>query len=71
MFFGMYGLLKLFDFMYFYRLEMGIYFFVGFKYVNLYEFWGDKLWKVIEKEIGKNEFVVNLVFNEYVKVVCF
>lgn len=64
---GMYGILRPFDLIYPYRLEMGTHFSTGAKAANLYEFWGDKLRKAIEKETAKDELVVNLASNEYSK----
>ena len=38
-------------------------------YQNLYEFWSDKLTAEFNKELKKNEFVLNLASNEYSKVI--
>ena len=36
---------------------------------NLYEFWGDKVTKALEKELQKDEVIVNLASTEYFKVI--
>lgn len=66
---GMYGLLKPFDLMYPYRLEMGTKLEVNEKTKNLYSFWGDKLTKSLVKETEKDEVIVNLASNEYAKAI--
>lgn len=66
---GMYGLLRPFDLMYPYRLEMGTSFQVDAKHKNLYSFWGEKLTKQLRKETEKDELIVNLASNEYAKAV--
>ena len=67
---GLYGILRPLDWMQPYRLEMGTKFnnSVG---KNLYEFWGDKITDVVNKELkkSKSEFLVNLASNEYFKSV--
>jgi cytoplasmic iron level regulating protein YaaA (DUF328/UPF0246 family) len=65
---GLYGLLKPFDLIYPYRLEMGTKWAVNSKTKNLYEFWGEKVLKHLEKEMSKDEIIVNLASNEYFKV---
>jgi cytoplasmic iron level regulating protein YaaA (DUF328/UPF0246 family) len=60
---GIYGLLRPSDAMNPYRLEMGTkYNFNGSK--NLYEFWGDKIAKKINEELG-NSLLFNLASEEY------
>ena len=66
---GMYGLLKPFDLMYPYRLEMGTKLEINEKTKNLYAFWGDKLTKSLAKETDKNELIVNLASTEYAKAI--
>jgi uncharacterized protein len=66
---GMYGLLRPFDLMYPYRLEMGTSWQLDTKHKNLYSFWGDKLTKQLKKETEKDELIVNLASNEYAKAV--
>ncbi len=64
---GMYGLLKPFDLIYPYRLEMGTRLEVKDSVNNLYEFWGEKLTKSLLKETDKNEPIINLASVEYSK----
>jgi len=64
---GLYGLLKPLDLIYPYRLEMGTKLKTQ-KGKNLYEFWGDKLSKVLISEMKSTEALVNLASNEYSKV---
>lgn len=66
---GMYGMLRPFDLMHPYRLEMGTKFAANAKAENLYEFWGNKLTKQLEKETEKNELIVNLASGEYAKAI--
>ena len=64
---GLYGLLRPLDVVYPYRLEMG----TKIKTKagkNLYEFWSDKLSKLLSSEMGDKEVLVNLASNEYSKV---
>ncbi|UOE39098.1 MULTISPECIES: peroxide stress protein YaaA [Chryseobacterium] len=65
---GLYGLLKPSDKVMLYRLEMGRNFeFEGHK--NLYEFWTEKVTDQLNSEMKKNEILLNLASNEYVKVI--
>lgn len=66
---GMYGLLRPFDLMFPYRLEMGTKWAVTPKQKNLYEFWGDKLTKSLLSETEKEEVIVNLASSEYFKAI--
>ena len=61
---GLYGLLKPFDLMQAYRLEMGTKIAIG-ENQNLYEFWKTKITNSLNKEMSKNELFVNLASNEY------
>ena len=66
---GLYGVLKPFDLMQPYRLEMG----TALKNArgkNLYEFWGDRITKELKKSLAnqKNPFLLNLASAEYFKV---
>ena len=63
---GLYGLLKPFDLIQPYRLEMGTRLQIG-EFKNLYQFWGDK----ISNEINKieSDVIINLASNEYFKAV--
>lgn len=65
---GLYGLLRPLDLIQPYRLEMGRRL-NNERGGNLYDFWGDKLAKGINKIAGehKNSAVINLASNEYFK----
>ena len=67
---GLYGLLKPLDLMQAYRLEMGTRF-ANERGSNLYEFWGDRLAKEIDKDLKEHEHkvLINLASNEYFKAV--
>lgn len=66
---GLYGLLKPFDLMVPYRLEMGTKWQVTPKQKNLYQFWGAKLSKFLNAETEKDEMIVNLASSEYFKAI--
>jgi len=61
---GLYGLLKPLDLIQPYRLEMGTKLPVG-EGNNLYDFWKDRITKALNKELKKNELLINLTSNEY------
>lgn len=61
---GLYGLLKPFDLIQAYRLEMGTKIEID-KSQNLYEFWKPKIIKALQAEMFENELIVNLASNEY------
>ncbi len=63
---GLYGLLRPLDLIQPYRLEMGTELKVG-KAKNLYQFWGDKLTKLLNEDIQdtKSKVVINLASQEY------
>ncbi|WP_010253776.1 peroxide stress protein YaaA [Myroides injenensis] len=61
---GLYGMLKPFDGIEPYRLEMGTKMKVGVDN-NLYEFWKPILANALNKELKQGEMVVNLASNEY------
>lgn len=65
---GLYGYLKPLDEIQPYRLEMGTSIAVG-RNKNLYQFWGNKISKNINKELvnHKDATIVNLASNEYFK----
>lgn len=65
---GMYGVLKPFDLMQPYRLEMGTELKVNRK-KNLYEFWGDKIADALNEELKADELFLNLASVEYFKSV--
>jgi len=60
---GLYGILKPFDLIYPYRLEMGTKWAVTPKKKNLYQFWGSK----IGDELKNEDFIINLASTEYFK----
>lgn len=66
---GLYGILKPFDLIYPYRLEMGTRWAVTPKTKNLYNYWGTKLADFLNNEMDDNEVLINLASNEYFKAV--
>lgn len=64
---GLYGILKLTDVVYPYRLEMGTKWAVTPAKNSLYKFWGKKIAEAINAE--EQEVIVNLASNEYFKAV--
>ena len=65
---GLYGILKPFDNIKPYRLEMGTKISIkGTK--NLYDFWKKDVTNSILKEIEKDDIIVNLASNEYFSVI--
>lgn len=67
---GQYGVLRPFDQMKPYRLEMGTKLAVG-KAKNLYEFWQKEVTEALKSELDSGEIVVNLASKEYAKCVDF
>lgn len=67
---GLYGILKPMDAILPYRLEMGTKLKIG-RNNNLYEFWGDKITLLINRQLkqSEEETIVNLASNEYFKVI--
>ena len=65
---GMYGLLRPFDLMQPYRLEMGTDLKIGRK-KNLYAYWGNTITKALNDELEDDELFVNLASQEYFKVI--
>ena len=67
---GLYGLLNPLDLMQAYRLEMGTRF-ANERGKNLYEFWGDRIAKAIDKDLKTHQHrvLINLASNEYFKAV--
>ena len=67
---GLYGALKPLDLMQPYRLEMGTSF-ANERGANLYQFWGDKIVLLLNKQLKKlgTQTLVNLASNEYFKSV--
>ena len=65
---GLYGILKPFDKIKAYRLEMGTKISInGSK--NLYDFWRENVTNSIVNEANENEIIVNLASNEYFSVI--
>lgn len=65
---GQYGLLRPFDRLQPYRLEMGTKISIdGEK--NLYSFWTDAITEELRSQLSKNELLLNLASNEYAKTV--
>ena len=67
---GLYGLLKPLDLIQPYRLEMGTALRKGNK-KNLYEYWGDKITKLLNEDVvdTESEQILNLASNEYFKAI--
>lgn len=67
---GLYGILKPFDLIEPYRLEMGSQVSI-LKSKNLYEFWSDRVTNILNEELttSKSNLLLNLASNEYSKVV--
>lgn len=66
---GLYGVLRPFDLMSPYRLEMGTKWSVTPKTRNLYSYWGSKISDYLNNETEPNEIIINLASNEYFKAV--
>jgi len=67
---GLYGVLKPFDLIQPYRLEMGTKL-KSTKGDNLYQFWGDKINKALQHDLKSKSHLINLSSNEYYKsVIC-
>ena len=63
---GLYGLLKPKDLIYPYRLEMGTKLKTKIG-SNLYKFWDDRLHNALKSELEKDEEIINLASEEYIK----
>lgn len=66
---GLYGILKPFDLLYPYRLEMGTKWEINSKHKNLYQFWGNKIAKFLNAEMKEGEVLINLASAEYFKAI--
>ncbi len=64
---GLYGYLQPFDLIQPYRLEMGTNISIG-QHKNLYSFWKSKLTSSLNKELKKEDFLLNLASQEYFSV---
>jgi len=65
---GLYGILRPFDLIYPYRMEMGTKISIN-SYKNLYAFWQDKITHQLNDEMHKGELLVNLASQEYFKAI--
>ena len=65
---GLYGVLRPLDLMQPYRLEMGTKL-KYYSYTNLYQFWGDKITKRLNEDLGDAQHIINLASTEYYKSV--
>ena len=63
---GYYGILRPFDKILPYRLEMGTRL-ENENGNNLYKFWGDKITNVLNEDLDKDDIIVNLASDEYFK----
>ena len=63
---GYYGLLRPFDQILPYRLEMGTKL-ENENGNNLYKFWGDKITNVLNEDLDEDDIIVNLASDEYFK----
>lgn len=61
---GLYGILKPFDLIQAYRLEMGTKL-KSKKGDNLYQFWGEKINKSLQNDLKDKSYLINLSSNEY------
>jgi len=65
---GLYGILRPFDYIYPYRMEMGTK--LSFdKHKNLYDFWRRQVTEALNTEMPEGDFLVNLASQEYFKVI--
>ncbi|WP_169567010.1 peroxide stress protein YaaA [Sneathiella limimaris] len=67
---GLYGLVRPLDLIQPYRLEMGTRM-ANSRGENLYDFWGDKLAKALNKELEghSSQYIINLASTEYFKAI--
>jgi hypothetical protein len=68
---GLYGILKPFDLVYPYRLEMGLNYSPEARFNNLYNFWSDRITRYLNNLIRRDELIVNLASQEYSNVIDF
>ena len=65
---GLYGILRPFDYIYPYRMEMGTK--LSFDtYKNLYDYWRKQVTEHLNNEMPEGDFLVNLASQEYFKVI--
>ena len=65
---GLYGVLKPFDLVHPYRLEIGLPFSPSAQHKNLYSFWESKILNFLKVNLKKDDIIVNLASKEYYKV---
>lgn len=65
---GLYGVLKPFDLIQAFRLEMGTSLNTG-KELNLYSFWGKTPAQILKKDLGEDKIIIQLASEEYFKAV--
>ncbi len=65
---GLYGILKPFDLIYPYRLEMGTKLQFD-EFNNLYDFWKDRITSFVNNEMKEGELLINLASQEYFKAI--
>jgi len=68
---GLYGILRPFDLVYPYRLEMGLTYSPSDVNRNLYSFWQDKIQDYFKVNVCKSDLIINLASIEYSKVLDF
>lgn len=68
---GLYGLLKPFDMIYPYRLEMGLNYSPQEDCRNLYQFWNERLTTYLSGNLKKDDVIVNLASQEYSSAIDF
>lgn len=68
---GLYGILKPFDIVSPYRLEIGLSFAPSVEKKNLYAFWQEKIHWYLMSHLVENDVLVNLASQEYAKVLNF
>jgi cytoplasmic iron level regulating protein YaaA (DUF328/UPF0246 family) len=66
---GLYGIMRPLDLVMPYRLMMGTPFEFDKKTPNLYAFWKQKITLALDKELGKNDVLINLASQEYFKAI--
>jgi cytoplasmic iron level regulating protein YaaA (DUF328/UPF0246 family) len=66
---GLYGVLKPFDLIYPYRLEMGLNYSPSKQHRNLYNYWNEKLVSYFDHQLKKDDVIINLASQEYTKAV--
>lgn len=65
---GLYGILRPFDLIEPYRLEMGSKISIA-KHKNLYSFWSDKITQSLNEDLKKSSHLLNLASQEYFKAI--